>query len=668
MEFNRSYLIGRDEDCDFQVNSTLVSRQQLQLKLGLVDKQQLKVDDYKTPLVIGILSRARSKINGASYKLAKNEKPLEHDFTQEKLIYIEFKDSDNPLGLINYEIEWIPFNIMPTTTDTKSSLFNDLKRLHHESIDLRIVTDIANATHCYTLQDIPKGNTEDYNNVCLAMAKGIPILTNAWFKFVYEKNQFQDWFLDVDYKQYLPKYDGNLLVTALPNSSRSSVLNGLTAFSFNEFQFEENLITLMGGKVNTILLIKYFLDGKLDQSKLFEEIKLSGKCVLVRYAPTDKIKFYFPINDQLEEFCKTYISQIVNRDFLVECLKSCTVGKITPLDVTSLKHPLETSTQLPTQGRRKRVKYEKVGKMHFFDLEATPSQPESTPQLEATPLQPEPSPVPVPVINDSKESTAPTVIEKQGNTIMPVDPPSSPASPPDNLQDSQPANDISKLERFTLKRSNSNSDQPRKIAKFMPDYKVSLSTAIQQTKALASKLVEEELGIENKDEEINGGMENLVIVEMVDIPMRNVPNQVDNDRYAGRKNFKTFKKNMKVKSNVTRSFVDLEDASITEQADFVDDIAEPQISAEAQMENQFNGFIKDVVVPEGNGLFVEDSDTEEMPESIFTSRTDSSRTTKPTSRPISKPRRTLYNNDSDGGDDDDDDDDDGPKFGFTRKR
>lgn len=668
LEFNRNYLIGRDEDCDFQVNSTLVSRQQLQLKLGPVDRNQLENHEYKTQLTVTVLSRARSKINGESYKLGKNEKPQHHDFTQESLLDIEFKDSNNADGSIKYQIEWIPFVMMPSSMDTKSSLHNDLKRLHHESIDLRITSTIDNATHIYTLKDIPDGNIEDYDHVCLGMAKGLPILTNTWFKSIYEKKSSQDLILAIDYIQFLPKYNGKLLLLALPNPLRSKVLDDYVIFSFNTFLFEENLVVLMGGKIRNILLIKFFEDGVLNETSLLNEIKqVSTKSLLLKYSSSDQIKSALTINDQLESFCKSYKSQIVLKNMLLDSLETASSDVLATLDF-SLKHPLEQTGQ-PVQGRRKRVKYEKVSKMHFFDLEATPSLQEPNEESKK--------------VSSESEETDPqgqhvslTPIEVAETQLPDVTSPSKlPTSKEGSVEEAKPK-PKDDTTRGQLKRNNSTSEQPKKIPKFIPDFKVSLSSAIKQTKELATRLVEEELGIEKKEPDLNDDMENLVIVEVVDFPKRTVPkpiNQIDNDRFSGRKNFKTFKKNLRVKSNSSREFVNLEDATTQESATLIREIEDPKpVSIEDEMQSQFNGYIKDVVIGESNGLFVEDSDTEEIPESIFTSHPNSTTSSvMNTKNKVATTRTRRINNKNYGpqnnhDDDDDDDDDDGPKFGFTR--
>lgn len=687
---NTSYSFGR-EAADYPIKSDQASRQHLRIDIG--SNENVRSTD-RTLLTITILSRSRSMINGEKYRLLKNEKSRGHDFTNVDSIDMEFKDSNNPDKMINYLIEWVSFTVFPTTTDTKSSLFNDLKRLHHELIDLRITTDVNIASHCYSLWDIPKGNVEDCDNIYLAMARGLPILTYPWFQMVYEdknvRKNFQDWFLYIDHKSLLPKLNGVTLLKAVPDSLRSTVLNLFTVFTFNDVLFEESICKGMGAELKRILLIEFFVGGKLNQTSLFHEIKKStNNCILLSYSPNEKITYEFSINSQLETFCRLYNSRLVEKDMLIKCLQECGIQRLSPLDINHLKHPLEDIAQ-PTQTRRKRVKYEKVDKMHFFDLDATNSSIETKDTVLSNQLSinEKENQSPNPVIEISPKTSFHSVREKERspkNTSLvrkelvadpvqvmednceSVDDPKSIPEPKENSQIKSEPESPKATSVNNLKRVNSTSDQPKKIQKFMPSYKVSLLTAVQQTKERATKRVEEELGIAKVDEQdLNGSMENLVIVEMIDIPARKNKEVVDDDRYAGRKNFKTFKKNLKVKPSVTRSFVGLEDAPMREAVGARGGVAHSG-SLETRLQKQFSGFIDDVVV-EKNGLFVESSDEEE---SIFGSRPISNCGSIPVSNSGSRPisaNGSLKINTRNDDDDDDDDDDDGPRFNFSRKR
>ena len=125
------------------------------------------------------------------------------------------------------------------------------------------------------------------------------------------------------------------------------------------------------------------------------------------------------------------------------------------------------------------------------------------------------------------------------------------------INNKEEGQDDEEITQIGSKRKNKdetiNDDQkPFKIPKFTP--KVSLVDAVLKVQELNKS---SNLDLESEFEfEINENLQNLAIVEIVDLVnprnRRNKNKSVDDDtesRYAGRKNFKKFKKNKKLSSN-----------------------------------------------------------------------------------------------------------------------
>lgn len=643
--------------------------------VGNVSSKQLFDSGYKSPLSINVLSRARTTINGEVYKLAKNESTKSYDYTTENEITIEFKSSKEDSARISVSIQWVPFNVLPSNLNPTSSLVNDLRKLHHEGYDLRVSSLIQDSpTHCYTLNTIPEGNIQDDDTVKLSLAKAIPILNHDWFKLVYgDKDDVQQWFLDIDYSRYCPEKWKSL---AIPDPKRAELFRKVTAFSFNEGDdFLETLLKLMGASIVLLKAVDYFKDGNIQVDK-FRQLVNGEKCLFLEYNPKSAVSYNIDINKQVLTVLSKYGSTLTDRNVVETCLMDVSLQKLSFFN-KRLKHDLDESSQLVPETRpRKRIKYEKVSKMHFFELDPTPPAteleeiPSSSPNNDKLQV---PEPVPD---SDIALVSKEVDVRGPGETSNDNDKGHERNPSKDVLEQSQEKSQTEEIHEnealdsssgnVGLKRSISTSDQPKKIPKFAPKVKVSLTNAVKKAKEIASSEVNKDLGIEdNGNDTVLKDLSNLAIVETVDLPMRKpnkCPNDVDNEKYKGRKNFKKFKKNVHVKS--LRTYVPLETVQPGQNFQLLEssETYNAATATEIQLEKNFNGLMNEVTVM-GNGLFVGESDTEDTPASIFTD----SRPVHEKESSVPESNRYGFQNISVDDDDDDYDDDAGPKFGFSRR-
>ncbi|KGU25002.1 hypothetical protein MEW_04506, partial [Candida albicans P60002] len=281
------------------------------------------------------------------------------------------------------------------------------------------------------------------------------------------------------------------------------------------------------------------------------------------------------------------------------------------------KSVITQTPEVAAPSGRKRRKYEKVDRLHFFSLGTTTPTPTTT---TLTPSTRDPSPK-VSILDTENKSTSPELNSQKINTsgdndsitqeITQLSDPikrnstikqnqkvlsshtqsrkinlddalnslndSSLSSPTNQLarkskpdshsqkpnssspstnnkeeekQDDEEIPQIGSKRKNKDKTANDDDQKPFKIPKFTP--KVSLVDAVLKVQELNKSS-----NLDSESEfEINENLQNLAIVEIVDlVNPRNRPNKnksVDDDtesRYAGRKNFKKFKKNKKLSSN-----------------------------------------------------------------------------------------------------------------------
>lgn len=613
--------MGRDENTDIKFWSPKVSRELIELITGpnigntqppSSSSSSSSIGSDKTLLIIRICSRAKTIINGKTYKLlSKDSKPEEIDFTNEFKLKIEtIPQIDKQTGQIITQdtplfIEWIPFKLYISANDKyDQNHYKTIIRDH--GIDIQIVDDIMDATHYYYDSDnIDIKEEEQKDEFKLAIIKGIPILNSQWLQKVLGHdnedgyNSVKDWLLDIDYKKYLPKNDDDYL----PKSDRLRPLDNVKLVSLERINWLETIT------IDFKVLIQHQED--LLKSKI-------GDNQFILIVPTT-----------METTLNRHNFQPITEDQLWQSIKK---GSILDLPKNSLNQLKRTSTtmlasddksvitqtpEVAAPSGRKRRKYEKVDRLHFFSLGTTTPTPTTT--TTPVPSTRDPSPK-VSILDTDNKSTSPELNSQRINTSGDNDSITqeiSQLSDPikrnstikqnqkvlnshtqsrkinqedalNSLGDSNLSSSTDQLARKSKPDSNSqksssnfpsikneeeeqedeeeipaigskrknkdettNDDQkPFKIPKFTP--KVSLVDAVLKVQELNKSS-----NFESESEfEINENLQNLAIVEIVDLVnprnRRNKNKSVDDDtesRYAGRKNFKKFKKNKKLSSN-----------------------------------------------------------------------------------------------------------------------
>lgn len=612
--------MGRDENTDIKFWSPKVSRELIELITGpnIGNTQppsslslHSSMGSDKTLLIIRICSRAKTIINGKTYKLlSKDSKPEEIDFTNEFKLKIEtIPQIDKQTGQIITQdtplfIEWIPFKLYISANEKyDQNHYKTIIRDH--GIDIQIVDNIMDATHYY----YDSGNynndiklEEQKDEFKLAIIKGIPILNSRWLQKVlgHENedgyNSVKDWALDIDYKKYLPKNDDDYL----PKSDRLKPLNNVKLVSLEKMHWLETII------IDFIVLIQQqedVLKSKIGDNQFILIVPTTMATTLNRH------NFQTLTEDQLwQSIKKGSILDLPKNSFNQLKRTSTTMLASDDKSVTT------QTPEVAAPSGRKRRKYEKVDRLHFFSLGTTTPTPTTT--TTPVPSTRDPSPK-VSILDTDNKSTSPELNSQKINTsgdndsitqeITQLSDPikrnstikqnqkvlnphtqsrkinledalnslndSSLSSPTNQLarkskpdshsqkpNSSSPSTnnkeeekqDDEEIPEIGSKRKNkdetTNDDQkPFKIPKFTP--KVSLVDAVLKVQELNKSS-----NFESESEfEINENLQNLAIVEIVDlVNPRNRHNKCIDDtesRYAGRKNFKKFKKNKQLSSN-----------------------------------------------------------------------------------------------------------------------
>ncbi|CAN3479778.1 hypothetical protein DICA0_E18976 [Diutina catenulata] len=552
----RPFLIGREQGCDVVVDSVSVSRHQLELEVN-----EARPDE----VVVRVLSRAKSVINGDTYKLAKGESPQEHVRTD--AFTVEFSAKEGSLSPVS--VKSVPFKLCHgSSTLAKLGV-------------LPQAADSSEADYC--LYDAPFPDPQ------VAMARGKTVLTKEWLEYVKKKPyKVGKWLLDLD----ITEFEG-----VEPKSSRSSLLKGYTAVVYDDK--DAKLVQAMGGRV-----IQDDIESRLA-------------------ATTTPV---FVVGRKMGDYPETA------RDQLLQSLLDVSTDK---LRTFNYKKRDATPSETPEpSGRRKRRKYERKDKLHFFDIktEEEPVVEQELPEKQPSPAETEPQPEePIPEASLQVPATPETQVEVPATPEEPI----VKAEPSETVADEEVAS--KSPEPRGIKRENSTELAPAKRGKFTA--KVSLVNAIKQAKAQAQDSFDRNYGESHDD--LSNDLRDLVIVETVDVPIRHHTFQTAqsfNEAYQGRRNFKPFKKVQKSAPIMSRSFVvvGVVDAEVTETHEGLNPAAE----TEEAMNHDFQG------------LFVD----EEVPSQESAPAPARSRATRPSSR---APPAT-YTVDSDS-------DDDGPRFGFTRK-
>ncbi|KAI3405178.2 hypothetical protein KGF56_002016 [Candida oxycetoniae] len=654
------YKVGRKEDVDFRFTSRKSSRELLDVIIGSAADASGKI-----PLHLCILSRAKSKINEEVVRLQKDEKPKKLDFTQSLRIVIQPEADSNP-DYKDYPlvIEWVDFKLY---VDTKDELIDKLAELN---IGISVVTDINEATHVYT-------NKTSSNSIAFkkAVIKGLHILSESWLKTLLSNPNNVDAWLEHHNCDTILKIDNDSL-------SRKSRVHFLQTHLFLSFYKIE------------------WMDTEIVE-KSEEEIKTragDNKFVLINSHDV------FGLN-------------ALNEDDLFQQILSNSLDSIPVNHIPQLKRSAASAI-----GQRKRRKYEKVDKLHFFSLNNIPSSSNITKEPPGTSAdkdksqthqdEPEPlanlelegqftketqlEPQDLPEVNlissinkaqeeEKGEAEIEEEIEEEDDDDEKEEAVDNKVSNNETSQEGEGISPVKQPVGINLRKrkyESFTSQQPPKIAKFIP--KISFIDAVVQAKEESTKSWNKELGIaEKQGEEISQDLSNLAIVEIVDTPLRRkqYPNVAMDISCGERKNFKKFKKNKPFKLGVgKRPYIEMVNA---------DTLCFPGSKQKKKdrrtVDSEFNGAISEVKGYRPSVLFVEDDDSETEAMSIFQSMksqeivNDSSSSTlqfknNEQHKANGADKRMQYYQDDaekeeneDEDEDEEEDDDYGqPRFGFSR--
>ncbi|KAI5962981.1 uncharacterized protein KGF55_002773 [Candida pseudojiufengensis] len=614
--------VGRDETHELVFNSMKCARNLLQIVTGPTNPNQ------KTSLILFIQSRAKSYINGKLVNLKKGENPKELIYTAESKIDINCEQSTDPSANSDFPllIEWIDLKLY---IDTQDELVDQLKKLN---MDLPIVDSVDKATHIYTNKAVP-----DSNNFKRAIILGKHVVNDTWLEsLISNPNDVDNWLLASQDSKFLP--DNNNLY--LPSTQRAISQKILSFESIGWIdceivdKTEEDIKNKAGSSTFILVSKEKFMDLKsISENELWSAILNNNTASL----PTNTIQ--------------------------------------------NLKRAADSNSK-GASGARKRRKYEKVDKLHFFSLGST-----STPTTQNNNTQESLTTQPAAQTDGEKSRTTTpnteTIPDSETQEIIQQEQPKPPRlekikkepedPPPVNYKKRQ-------NESFT-------NHQPPKVAKFMP--KVSFADAVIQARETSVKKWNKEMGINETSEDqevVLDDLSNLAIVEIVDMPMRNKnlqqpqTDQLSVDINVNVKNFKRFRKNKPPTQHKDRPIIEM---TISDTNVFIP----KSKKKETTVDNEFEGVMDNVRGYNPTPLFVEDSDNEEDEEESgpydengmssfknFTSRGSTINTDNETTTNFNSATRITNSNktpndkydDDEEDDDDDEDNDDQPKFGFSR--
>lgn len=680
--------VGREQDHQHvdnyvYIQNPKVSRQHLKIEVG---ECQVHDVDQRTPLLVHFESRKPTEVNGLFYKPSKNEEPLVKDFTDQDM-KIKFKGTESRI-----ELTWAAFNVTPHSGKivyenevTTSPLPKKLQLLFDRGIDLRITNDIKKATHYVTHSDHANWPFR------IALLAGIPILNSFWVDYVFDnKHRVEEWFVNIADERFLPSSQDDKSYL-FPNPTRKALLRSqhIILLANRDSAKLETWIQTMGANTTLFDPGKYFINESVDETRLFDDIRslfqeLSITSAFLMRTTTKNVNDGL-MAKSLAEICIKHNGSLLDEILLLESVKSVSTKNLHAISSIRKRPEIEASTS-PTEPKplqKRRRKFEKIGANDLLDFQLASLQgtlyPSATQNLE----------------REKK-----IIEESVSRTITPsVDPnfPDSPLGfPKEAFQDDKPKqievisdeerekehkkgtslqerqNDISEATKSEEPKSKKVKTES-KIPKFIPS--VSLVDAIKSTKQQATESIKKELGIDDDSltpiaESLGAKLGDLAIVETVEIELRKAPSTPHtSDRYKGRKNFKAFKKNLAIKSNMTRSFIDLEAVKIDNEVQFItsyDGQSHAEVAkSEQKLSKDFQGIMDDVkgyVPPLSTSPNEEDGPDQESfsfrsgEQSLFVADDDS----QPTLRSVNLNHKEVAN------EEDSDEDDDEPKFTFRR--
>ncbi|CAK9440214.1 uncharacterized protein LODBEIA_P43140 [Lodderomyces beijingensis] len=651
----KTYRVGRSPDVDIIFQSRKTARELLELRTGPPSQQT----SGKTALNICVLSRAKCIINGETVRLKKGQSPIDLDLSHEFKIVLEVeRDSEPHVVDTPLTIEWVECKLYTESTESKKNgLVQGLIQL---KVDVAVVDEINEATHFHTSESMP-----DSNDFKKAIVRGMHLVNDSWFETALDEPNDPKWVLECDNVEYMPSHNRNFA----PNRGRSDFCKMSKFLSFEKI-----------GWLDTVIVAK--------NSEQDIKVKAGNdEFILVNSSDVFSLK-------------------AIDEDDLFRKIVDGSYESIPRNKIPDSKRLGE-----PVTGHRKRRKYEKVDKLHFFSLGESPHTSPTKAAVSSAPQGSDESSHgggggggSQPTLHLSKAVEAQNVEAPQEHTETAETPSSLTTTTTHSNPDQKFTRKLPPVETAAsetkhvetpnpLKRKITESftaHTPPKIAKFTP--KVSFADAVVQAKESSLDFWNKEFGIPevnkdtNADYSYGGGgngdgdynadnaevyknLSNLVIVEIVDVPLRKRPSAVLSDASSTTntttKNFKNFRKSTPKRARQRIPMVSGEMPTVANQ--------NARKIHRTTIEDELGGAMSEVR-GDHSPLFVRDDEDEDEEkndddeaDSIFQDmrRRNGHRPGTAVNRGANGQTDSHLEDDYDD-DDDDDDDDDQPKFGFSR--
>lgn len=519
-----------DTEACIHIRHIFVSKEQLELNVGIVDRDSLRKVDYKTPLTIKIQSRAVTKINGEPLKLKKNQDPYILDYTSQDRLLITFKEEN----LIKIELEWIPLNI---SFLNKSTPTHDVKYLIHEiestarkGVDLRMSENALNGTHFISTDsalDVP---------LVISLVKNIPILNPRWLKEVSNwPDDLSKWFFDPERSGFTLDLDRH----SSSKEKRNSLFKGCLFVTISDYNENHDdlvlLLSLIGGSLVTVSQVSNLrLENKhniLPSLHKYLESTSSSHLYLLKEDENDSSGWlsHF-INDGLP---------VSSMEDLLRAIVASNSSVIQCVDFSNVR-----SDDIVEQPRKRR-RFQKVDKTKFLDFGF--SVPQETRAVNDIPSTDNKHASNDDRITDSSslenskdiENTELNVLERK--TESPIT--------KDDLRER--SNDVPKetsddtiteklVDTPATNVSDNSANKENRLSK------VTMSDAIKTIKERETSNIRDKLGLSEIKDDLSDQVNDLSLVEYIDMNRKHIrPSSSSKhilEKYEGRKNFKTFRK------------------------------------------------------------------------------------------------------------------------------
>lgn len=507
-----------------------MSKEQLELSVGVVDEDRIRNEEFKTPLTIKIRSRAVTKINGEPHKLKKNENPYILDYTAQNHLLITFKEEN----LIKIELKWIPLNIYFSKKSTPAHhekyLLHEIESMVRKGIDLRMPDNVLNATHFVSTNstlDIP---------LVISLVKNIPLLHSRWIEEVSTwPDDLSKWFFD-------PERDDLILDLDRQSSSkkqRENLFKGclfVTVSNYNESHDDlVLLLSLIGASLVTVSKI----------SNLRQEIKHGILPSLHKYLESTSTSHLYLLKEE-DNDTSGWLSYFINSGLpvasvedLLRAIVTSNSSVIQCVDFSSVR-----SDDIVEQPRKRR-RFQKVDKTKFLNFGS--SVPQETGAVNDI------SSVDDNHASNKKKITISSSLEnsediKNGELKVLVQKSDSPLIKDDLQQRSSDAPketpDDMRTKKLVDSPTNMVFDSSTNKENLLS--KVRMSDAIKTIKEKESSNIRDKLGLSETKDDLSDQVNDLSLVEYIDMDRKHMRHSSSLrhilEKYEGRKNFKIFRK------------------------------------------------------------------------------------------------------------------------------